>query len=152
MKQVWETTQEERIQIARDCIACGRNYGEMALKYQVSYQQVRTWTQRFEALGEEGLKDRRDKRKKDQQPRTELGQVHQLPKNSRDPHQRKAHRVAEHQAGKAHKQKPWLFCALLGQIPQPPNRFIISQKGRLNRALGPGGAPPAPAPRQPPAA
>ena len=41
MKQGRETTQEERIQIARECIASGKNYEEMALKYQVSYQQVR---------------------------------------------------------------------------------------------------------------
>ena len=47
-------------------------YGEMALKYKVSYQQVRTWTLRFEEMGEAGLEDRRGKRKKDQKPRTEL--------------------------------------------------------------------------------
>lgn len=35
MKQGRETTQEERIQIVKDCIASGKNYGEMALKYQV---------------------------------------------------------------------------------------------------------------------
>lgn len=72
MKQGRETTQEERIQIAKDCIASGRNYGEMALKYQVSYQQAHAWTLRFEQLGEAGLEDRRGKRKKDQTPRTEL--------------------------------------------------------------------------------
>ena len=58
MKQGRETTQEERIQIAKDCIANGKNYGEMALKYQVSYQQVRSWTLRFEQMGEAGLEDR----------------------------------------------------------------------------------------------
>ena len=42
MKQGRETTQEERIQIVRECIAKGKNYGEIALKYQVSYQQVRS--------------------------------------------------------------------------------------------------------------
>lgn len=72
MKKTRSTTQEERIQIARECIACGKNYGEMALKYQVSYQQVRTWTLRYEELGDAGLEDRRGKRKKDQVPRTEL--------------------------------------------------------------------------------
>ena len=30
MKQGRETTLEERIQIVRECIACGKNYGEMA--------------------------------------------------------------------------------------------------------------------------
>ena len=67
MKQGRDTTQEERIQIVKDCLASGKDYGEMALKYKVSYQQVRTWTLRFEEMG-----DRRGKRKKDQVPRTEL--------------------------------------------------------------------------------
>ena len=75
MKQGRETTQEERIKIARDCISSGKNYGEMALKYKVSYQQVRSWTLRFEELGEAGLEDRRGRRKKDQTPRTELEQA-----------------------------------------------------------------------------
>ena len=75
MKQGRETTLEERIQIAKECIACGKNYGEMALKFQVSYQQVRTWTLRFEKMGETGLQDRRGHRKKDQIPRTELEQA-----------------------------------------------------------------------------
>ena len=72
MKQGRETTQEERIQIAKECYASGKNYGELALKYNVSYQQVRNWTLRYEELGEAGLEDRRGKRKKDQEPRTEL--------------------------------------------------------------------------------
>lgn len=75
MKQGQETIQEERIRIARDCIASGKNYGEMALKYKVSYHQARTWTHRFEETGEAGLEDRRSRRKKDQTPRTELEQV-----------------------------------------------------------------------------
>ena len=72
MKQARSTTQEERLQIVKDCLESGKNYGEMALKYNVSYQQVRTWTLKFEELGEAGLEDRRGKRKKDQEPRTEL--------------------------------------------------------------------------------
>ena len=72
MRQTRSTTQEERIQIARECIASGKNYGELAIKYNVSYQQVRSWTLRYEELGEAGLEDRRGKRKKDQAPRTEL--------------------------------------------------------------------------------
>jgi len=72
MKQGRGTTLEERIQIAKECYSSGKNYGEMALKYNVSYQQIRTWTLRYEELGEVGLEDRRGKRKKDQEPRTEL--------------------------------------------------------------------------------
>ena len=66
------TTQEERIAIARECLEAGKNYGRIALEHGASYQQVRTWTLRYEKLGATGLEDRRGKRKKDQTPRTEL--------------------------------------------------------------------------------
>jgi transposase-like protein len=72
MSKVRNTTQEERVQIAKESLASGKNYGEIAQKYNVSYQQVRTWTLRYMELGESGLEDRRGKRKKDQVPRTEL--------------------------------------------------------------------------------
>ena len=72
MKQGRETTLEERVQIAKECIAANKNYGALALKHRVSYQQVRSWTLRYEEIGEAGLEDRRGKRKKDQVPRTEL--------------------------------------------------------------------------------
>ena len=39
------------------------------------YQQVRTWTLRFEQMGKAGLEDRRGRRKKDQTPRTKLEQA-----------------------------------------------------------------------------
>ena len=72
MKEARPTTVEERIQIARDCIANGENYGETALKFNVSYQQVYQWVKKYKEMGEAGLEDRRGKRKKDQIPRTEL--------------------------------------------------------------------------------
>jgi transposase-like protein len=72
MKEARSTTLEERVQIARDCIANGGNYGETALKYNVSYQQVYQWTRKFKEMGAAGLEDRRGRRKKDQTPRTEL--------------------------------------------------------------------------------
>ncbi len=75
MRKARSTTQEERIRIVKDCIASGKNYGETALKYNVSYQQARTWTLHFEKMGEAGLQDRRGQRKKDQAPRTELEQA-----------------------------------------------------------------------------
>ena len=69
------TTQEERIAIAEECLAIGKDYGAIALKYEVSYQQVYTWTKRYEELGASGLEDRREKRTKDQTPRTELEEL-----------------------------------------------------------------------------
>ena len=72
MRKTRSTTQEERIQIAKECLASGKNYGAIALKHNVSYQQARSWTLRFEEIGEAGLEDRRGKRKRSQVPRTEL--------------------------------------------------------------------------------
>ncbi len=75
MRQGRETTLEERLEIAKECIAGGKNYGATALKYKVSYQQVRNWTLRYEEMGEAGLEDRRGRRKKDQTPRSEIEQA-----------------------------------------------------------------------------
>ena len=70
-----ETSQVERIAIAQACVANGKNYGEIALQYNVSYQQARNWTLKYIEGGESALEDRRGQRKKDQQPRTELEQA-----------------------------------------------------------------------------
>jgi len=67
-----KTTQEERIAIVKDCLAGGKNYGETAIKYNVSYQQVYTWVKRFSEMGAAGLEDRRGKRKANQEPRSEV--------------------------------------------------------------------------------
>lgn len=67
-----KTTKEERVQIVRDCIRNGCNYGESALKHNVSYQQVYSWVKRYTELGEAGLEDRRGKRKVSQDPRSEV--------------------------------------------------------------------------------
>lgn len=57
-----DTTAEERIQIVKECIANGNDYGGTALKYQVSYQQVYTWMKKYHEMGESGLEDRRGHR------------------------------------------------------------------------------------------
>jgi len=72
MKQGRETTQEERIAIVKDCLENGSNFGETAIKHNVSYQQVYTWVKKFKAQGEAGLEDRRGKKVVAQEPRTEL--------------------------------------------------------------------------------
>ncbi|MBP0970116.1 MAG: transposase [Oscillospiraceae bacterium] len=71
------TTQEERVAIVKDCIENGLTYSETAVKYQVSYQQVRGWVLRYKELGEPGLEDRRGQRKKDQVPRTREEELEQ---------------------------------------------------------------------------
>lgn len=72
MTKARKTTQEERVQIAKECLEAEYNYGEIAIRYDVSYQQVYTWVKKFTELGEAGLDDRRGKRTADQEPRTEI--------------------------------------------------------------------------------
>lgn len=74
------TTQEEKLQIARECIQSGEKFRETAEKHGVTYQQVYRWTRRFKQFGAAGLEDRRGRRKKDQVPRSETEQLKVLVK------------------------------------------------------------------------
>ena len=58
-----KTTFDERIEIVQYCIAHNHNYAETAEKYQVSYQQARSYTIKYESGGVEALRDNRGKRK-----------------------------------------------------------------------------------------
>ena len=58
-----KTKFEERVEIVRYCITHDRNYVETAKQYQVSYQQARSYTIKYEAGGVEALRDNRGKRK-----------------------------------------------------------------------------------------
>lgn len=58
-----KTSYEERVEIVKYCIEQQNNYAETAQKYQVSYQQVYSWTTKYETNGVEALQDRRGKRK-----------------------------------------------------------------------------------------
>ena len=58
-----KTTFDERVEIVQYCIAHNHNYAETAKKYQVSYQQVRNYTVKYESGGVEALRDNRGKRK-----------------------------------------------------------------------------------------
>lgn len=72
MKDTRKTTLEERSRIAKECIESENNYGLIAAKHDVSYQQVRAWVLKYKELGEAGLEDRRGQLKREQKPRTEL--------------------------------------------------------------------------------
>lgn len=50
-----KTTLEERIRIVNYCLLHQKNYQLAAESYEVSYQQVYQWVQKFEAHGEEAL-------------------------------------------------------------------------------------------------
>lgn len=58
-----KTTFDERIEIVKYCIEHQNNYAETAQKFEVSYQQVYTWTRKYESSGVEALQDKRGKRK-----------------------------------------------------------------------------------------
>lgn len=58
-----KTSYEERVEIVKYCIENQNNYAETAQKYQVSYQQVYTWTTKYETNGVKALQDKRGKRK-----------------------------------------------------------------------------------------
>lgn len=66
-----KTTFEERVEIASYCIANDHNYAETAEKFNVSYQQARNYTVKYESKGIDGLQDNRGKRK-DESKMTEL--------------------------------------------------------------------------------
>lgn len=57
------TTFDERIEIVQYCITHDHNYIKTAQKFQISYQQARNYTVKYETSGVNGLKDRRGKRK-----------------------------------------------------------------------------------------
>lgn len=58
-----KTTFDERIEIVQYCIAHDHNYAETAEKYQISYQQARSYTVKYESNGVEALRDNRGRRK-----------------------------------------------------------------------------------------
>ena len=62
-----KTTFDERIEIVKYCIEHNRDYNETAQHFKVSYQQVYSWTQKYESGGVEALQDRRGKNKPEDQ-------------------------------------------------------------------------------------
>lgn len=62
-----KTTFDDRVEIVQYCIVHEHNYAETAEKYQVSYQQARNYTVKYESDGVEALKDNRGKRKLEDQ-------------------------------------------------------------------------------------
>ncbi len=58
-----KTTQEEKIEIVKDCLANGLAYKETAEKYQVSYNNVYSWVRKYKEHGPDGLVDGRGRGK-----------------------------------------------------------------------------------------
>lgn len=62
-----KTTIEERREIVTYCLSHDRDYKGTADIYAVSYSQVYSWVKKYDAGGEEGLKDRRGHHKTDEE-------------------------------------------------------------------------------------
>ena len=60
-----KTTMEERKEIVEYCIEHNRDYKGAASKYDVSYSQVYSWVKKYVTNGEEGLTDKRERHKAD---------------------------------------------------------------------------------------
>ena len=69
-----KTTFNERVEIVQYCISHEHNYVETACKYQISYQQARSYTIKYEELGIDGLQDNRGRRK----PEEEMSELERL--------------------------------------------------------------------------
>ena len=74
-----KTTLQERIDIVTDHIESGMSYAETAEKYDVSYQQVYQWVQKYKANGIDGLVDRRGRTK----PVEEMTEIERLQAENR---------------------------------------------------------------------
>ncbi len=69
-----KTSFDERVEIVQYCIAHDHNYAETATKYEVSYQQARSYTVKYEADGIEALRDKRGRTK----PLEEMSELEKL--------------------------------------------------------------------------
>ncbi|KLI00667.1 transposase [Brevibacillus formosus] len=68
------TTFEERIEIVKFCLEHQHNYVHTAKEFQVSYQQVYSWTNKYIKFGVDALQDKRGKRKSE----NEMSEVEKL--------------------------------------------------------------------------
>ena len=62
-----KTTIEERIEIVKYCLEHNKEYKLAAETFDVSYTQVYQWVKKYEEFGEDGLSDKRGKRKEESQ-------------------------------------------------------------------------------------
>ena len=62
-----KTDLDERLEIVKYCLDHGRNIAGTAALYRCSYAQVYSWVKKYEENGEEGLEDRRGKRRSEEE-------------------------------------------------------------------------------------
>ncbi|MBU8914926.1 helix-turn-helix domain-containing protein [Bacillus sp. FJAT-29953] len=74
MSQSRKLTFEEKVEAVHLCVKNGHDYSAVMDKYQISYQQIYSWTKKYEAGGPESLRDRRGRKK----PEEELSEQEKL--------------------------------------------------------------------------
>ena len=74
-----KTTLEERIKVVEDYIQSNMSYAEAAEKYDLSYQQVYQWVQKYKKQGVDGLEDHRGRTK----PAEEMTDIEKLKAENR---------------------------------------------------------------------
>ena len=74
-----KTTLEERIKLVEDYIKSNMSYAEAAEKYDLSYQQVYQWVQKYKKQGVDGLEDHRGRTK----PAEEMTDIEKLKAENR---------------------------------------------------------------------
>ena len=67
MTNTLKTTFEERVEIVKYCLEHGRDIKGTAAHYECNYAQLYQWIKKYEKFGEEGLIDKRGKRKKEEE-------------------------------------------------------------------------------------
>ena len=67
MADTLKTTLEERIEIVKYCLEHNRNIKETASHFGCNYAQLYQWVKKYDKLGEEGLVDKRGKRKQEEE-------------------------------------------------------------------------------------
>ena len=67
MAQRRKTTFDERLEVVKYCLDHDRRIADTASVYKCSYAQVRSWLIKYDKDGEDGLKDRRGKHRKEEE-------------------------------------------------------------------------------------